>query len=446
MSEKRSRRVGCSPVILPEKPLLSELAGMAELRAWGEAFIEDVFAYRHGHIGWKDVDPGVVVHGPPGTGKSTFARALSATSALPLIAASYANWQRSGEGHLGDVLSAMARDFEAAFARAPCILAIDELDSLPSRESNSDKQIWWTPVVNALLEQLSGAVERDGIAVIGICNDIRKLDPALIRAGRLDRQIFVPLPDKDEIPRILRFHLTESEAEGVGDLSWLGLPCMGMTGADLSKLVRDARRIARQARRGLLESDLRNVLEPVRRNPEEDRRVAIHEAGHAVAAVRLHHSSGLTISIMRRPGQAGRTMIASTDELATREVMQRSLVILLAGRAAEDVVLGSISGGSGGGPISDLGVATRLALDAVANHGLGATMSPVWYGASVGDGPLMRHDAPLSIEVNSLLNAMYGRARSLIDANREAVTRVADALIARRCLSETEILELCGWR
>lgn len=445
MTDKRSARsrvTGCSPVLFPDSPRLSDLAGMPELRAWGEAFARDMFAFREGNIRWSDVDPGLVIHGPPGTGKTTFAQALAASCSVPLIAASYARWQRSGDGHLGNVLSAMESDFLAAEAHAPCILAIDEFDSLPTRASGSDRQEWWNSVINALLERLSGVIARPGVAVIGICNDVSRLDPALLRAGRLDRVIHVSLPDPQQLPDIIRFHLKASEAAGLGDLSRFAASCYGMTGADLGKLVRDARRKARGLGRALSTDDILAVLEPTKRAPDDDRRVAVHEAGHAVAAVRLGASTGIHVSIMERPGVGGRTIIGETHKVLTYEAVRKSLIITLSGRAAEEVILGSVSGGAGGGPTSDLGNATRLAINAIANLGLGETPSLVWYGASADDVLVLRYQEPLSKQVEALLASVYAEARALIERDELVVNKLADALIVRRALAEQDILTL----
>src|SRR6266545_393856 len=112
----------------PLRPLLQDLNGMDKARAWGEALVRDLADYKEKRVGWAEVDRGAVLYGPPGCGKTTFAKALAASGSVPLITASYAKWQRARDGHLGDLLAAMARDFKSAKIQAPSILFIDELD------------------------------------------------------------------------------------------------------------------------------------------------------------------------------------------------------------------------------------------------------------------------------------------------------------------------------
>src|SRR6476619_8500849 len=128
----------------PDKPLLEQLSGRAEARAWGEALKQDLDDYRAGRIAWSEVDPGLVLEGEPGTGKTTFVTALAATCKVPLIATSYAEWQRSKDGHLGDVLGAMHNAFKLAKKHAPCILFIDEIEAVSSRKAGGHNERWYT--------------------------------------------------------------------------------------------------------------------------------------------------------------------------------------------------------------------------------------------------------------------------------------------------------------
>jgi cell division protease FtsH len=168
---------------------LDQLHGMTEAVAWAKSTIADLADWKAGKITWDAVDSGVALTGPPGTGKSTFAKVFAAEAGnLPLISGTLAKWQASGEAHLGHLLRAMRQDFDAARAQAPSVIFIDEIDSFPDREGLTHAhRDYVIEVVNALLEQIDGIAGREGVIVIGASNDLRRCDPALLRAGRLNR-------------------------------------------------------------------------------------------------------------------------------------------------------------------------------------------------------------------------------------------------------------------
>ncbi|WP_290775985.1 ATP-binding protein [Hoeflea sp.] len=147
-----------------------------------------------------------MLSGPPGTGKTTFARALCNTLSVPLIATSVARWLETS--HLGDVLAAMNTTFEQARESAPCILFIDEVDNIGSRGSGDRAyDDYWSSIVNRMLELLDGAAKTEGVIVIGATNRPDKIDPAILRSGRLEKHIVVPPPDTDALVQIIAHHL-----------------------------------------------------------------------------------------------------------------------------------------------------------------------------------------------------------------------------------------------
>jgi cell division protease FtsH len=169
--------------LIPEGPRLSDLHGMAAAKAWGEALAQDLADYRAGRIPWSEVDPGALLHGEPGTGKTMFAKALAATCRVPLIATSYAEWQRAKAGHLGDVLGAMHAVFARARRYAPCILFIDEIEAVTSREARGGNERWYTGIITALNEELAGIASREGVVVIAAANYPDRIDPARCAPG-----------------------------------------------------------------------------------------------------------------------------------------------------------------------------------------------------------------------------------------------------------------------
>ena len=267
-------------------PTLDRLHGMDELVEWGMGLARDLEAYRKGEIAWAAVDSGCLVSGPPGCGKTLFARALAATCGVPLIIGGYGLWHSTGGTHQGDLFKAMRRSFADAKDQAPAILFIDEIDSFSDRATlRHEWASWEIQIVNQLLSEIDGVSGLEGVVILGCCNHPHKLDAALTRAGRLGRHIRVGLPDTAGLERILREHLGADLGEV--SLSGLALMAAGSSGADCEMYVRSARQIARQAGRQLQLEDLEAVLGGAGMTDAETWIAAIHESGHVVATLQL---------------------------------------------------------------------------------------------------------------------------------------------------------------
>ncbi|UVC12233.1 AAA family ATPase (plasmid) [Rhizobium sp. TH2] len=182
------------------------LSGYGLAKDWALDLRTDLPLWSKGDVAWSDMSTRLLLSGPPGTGKTTFARALCNTLQLPLLATSVGRWLESS--YLGDVLSSMAGTFEAAKAAAPCVLFIDEADNIGRRSSSSrDFGDYWNSIVNRMLELLDGASKTDGVIIVAATNSPEKIDPALLRSGRLERHIVIPPPDREALTGILRHHL-----------------------------------------------------------------------------------------------------------------------------------------------------------------------------------------------------------------------------------------------
>jgi AAA+ superfamily predicted ATPase len=431
-------RARLAQVTPSHSPRLDELHGLGDAREVAEDLIADISAARRGRIPWSAVDRGLLLVGAPGTGKTTLARAIAQACRIRFVHASAAAWQSAGG--LDMHLRAIRASFGEARRYAPSILFLDEIDSIGNRERfTGSNAIYQTEVVNGLLEQMQGMDENEPVIVIGATNFLENVDPALRRAGRLDQVVTLPRPSIQGLEKIFQFHLTAHRRarQVAGDVRVRRLAqlAFGLTGADVEFFVRGAARRARKERRRITQSDL--VAEITRRprrpdsviqlNQEDMRRVATHEAGHAIAALLGNGTTEREVTyvsiIPRMDGSLGFTASIPADSamLTRGEVMAR-LATMLGGRAAEEVVYGAgqISLGSGGGETSDLAVATRFATQLVCSMGLGSGGSLQWVAT-----PGEMHLA----QVDTLLTEAYRAAMSLMQQQRAALDRVVDALV-----------------
>ena len=432
---------------LRDEPTLERIHGMDEAVAWGFRLRDDLDAYRQGGLAWKDVDRGLLLGGPPGTGKTLFARALATSCRVTLVTGSYGCWAASGSGYQGDLLKALRKAFRDAKAAAPSILFIDEVDSFADRSRVRHYPEWHVEVVNTLLAELDGVEAREGVVVVAACNRPERLDPALVRSGRLDRRIDVGKPSPAALASILREHL-EGELPGE-DLGAVGQLLLGATGADVERLVRGARRRARVAGRGLAMADvLAEAGGDEARSAEDLRRAAVHEAGHVVAAVEL----GLGfegVTLRGAVGGDGLTRVrGGPRQLASGDVHD-CLVAHLSGRAAEEVILHRVTSGAGGPAGCDLQRATMLALQSAAEFGLEEDQGLTWLPVpdqAADLSAMLAHDPRLSRLVRARLASAYGSALNIVGRRQDAVRAIADRLLAKGALGTAEVCRILGAR
>jgi ATP-dependent Zn protease len=440
-------------------PRLEDLAGYGEARQWGLDLARDLAAYRRNALSWADVDRGLLLSGAPGVGKTWFAKALAGTCGVPLVQGSIAAWQADRDGHLGTMLQAMRKTFAEARAAAPAILVLDEIDGIGDRAAfTGDSASYSIQVVNALLELIDGLEQRDGVVVIGACNYPDMIDPALRRAGRLDRHIALTLPGIDDLAAMLRFHLgadavarlaTDASSPAATPDAGSALPSnaapaphdslrpvarrlLGSTPADVARIARDARRRARKADRPLTLSDLMIAAADGRATATlpQRRRVAIHEAAHAVIAEALHLGR-VTAVALSADGRSGRTRAELHDpEAPTRPWVLDQATLILAGRAAEEVLLGAPSLGAGGDASSDLAEATRLLIDLAARMGLGPNGRLLWWPSisTASDRALASPDIVADVEQD--LRLVYEHGKTLVKQHAAAILALADQLLA----------------
>jgi cell division protease FtsH len=409
---------------------------------------------------------GVLMVGPPGTGKTLMARAVAGEAEVPFISVTGSSFVELFVG----VGAARVRDlFAEARKRAPCIIFIDEIDAIGQRRagsgavvSNDERE----QTLNQLLAEMDGFDEAQGIVVLGATNRPEVLDPALLRPGRFDRQITIPLPNLAERAAILAVHCRGKSLDPDVDLDVVARGTPGFSGADLANLVNEAAINAVRAGQSNITmanfNDARDRIILGSRGdsnlllPEEKRAVAIHESGHALVAALSPHADPVAKVTILPSGQA----LGVTEQLPLVEhhlygedYLTESLAVRLGGRAAELVVLGQGSTGAA----SDLASATELAIKMVREFGLSSKLGPVGYpeGGSVflggggGNGLSSRPfsestQAIIDSEVSRLVREAEQTAVTLIRTHQRDLDRLADLLVEKETVDGAEVYRLLG--
>jgi cell division protease FtsH len=408
---------------------------------------------------------GVLMVGPPGTGKTLLARAVAGEASVPFFSVTGSSFVEMFVG----VGAARVRDlFAEARKAAPAIIFIDEIDAIGQRRAGSGAVVAndeREQTLNQLLAEMDGFDVSTGIVVLGATNRPEVLDPALLRPGRFDRQVVIPLPTLDERAAILAVHCRDKKLGPDVDLQVVARGTPGFSGADLANLANEAAIFAvREGRDVLTAADFDNARDRIllgRREgsnvllPEEKHSVAVHEAGHALVAALSDHADPVAKITILPAGQAlGVTQQLPLFErhLYGEDYLKESLAVRLGGRAAELVELGQGSTGAA----NDLASATDLATKMVREFGLSAALGPVGYpeGGSVflgggGSGLSSRPfaeatQATIDSEVSRLLREAEERAVSLIRTHHYELGQLVALLLEKETVDGAEVYRIVG--
>jgi cell division protease FtsH len=445
------------------KVTFADVAGLDEAKSELREIVEFLKApARSTRLGAR-LPKGILLVGPPGSGKTLMARAVAGESGVPFYLTNGAEFVEMFVG-LG---AARVRDlFEQARKTAPCIIFIDELDALgrarqgPSIAGHDEKE----QTLNQLLVELDGFDPHQGVVLLAATNRPEILDPALLRAGRFDRHVVIDLPDKRGRRQILDVHVKKVTLAAKVELDEIAALTIGFSGADIANLVNEAAIVAtRRDHPGIEQEDFVSALERIvagleRRSrvltPTERRVIAVHESGHAVVALVLPDVDPvqkITI-IPRGVGALGFTMQRPKEDryLTTRTELKHRIAVLLGGRTAERIVLGEISTGAA----DDLKRASEMARDMVMRFGMSDELGNVVYAeqraqfllndvstVAASEHTREQIDAAVSQQVREsaeLAEAILTRHRAPLDA-------LAEQLLAHETIGAADLPRLPSW-
>ena len=416
-------------------------------------FLRDPGKYKQ--IGAR-IPHGMLLVGPPGTGKTLLARAVAGEADVQFLSISGSDFV---EMYVGVGASRVRDLFEQAKKVAPAIIFIDEIDAVGRKRGSGlggghdEKE----QTLNQLLVEMDGFGRADGVIVLAATNRPDILDPALLRPGRFDRQIYVGTPDSKGREEILKVHAKNKRLDDAVDLHSVAMATSGFTGADLSNLLNEAAIMAARDNRPVLTmDDLNEAMMKILAGPEKRSRVrlvrdqritAIHEAGHAVAMYCLPTQDPVRhISIIPRGRSLGATWSTPKEETLhmTRNEMYESIVSLLGGRVAEALYVGDISTGAS----NEIDRASKLARDMVARYGMCEKLGAVSY---LGDGEVFigrdyqttksyseKFAGTSDDEVKILMDKAYAQCKTLLIEKEDAFNRVVEFLLKHETMSGSQ--------
>ena len=409
------------------------------------------------------IPKGVLLVGPPGTGKTLLARAVAGEAGVEFLSISGSDFV---EMYVGVGASRVRDLFEQAKKAAPCIIFIDEIDAVGRQRGTGlggghDER---EQTLNQLLVEMDGFGTNDGVVVLAATNRADILDPALLRPSRFDRQIYVGYPDIKGREDVLKIHTANKPLAEDVDLAKVARGTAGFTGADLENLSNEAALLC--ARRGdqfitmadFEEAEIKVLAGPEKRSrvvPEHERKLtAYHEAGHAVVMHALPtHEPVHRITIVPR-GHAGGMTISLPDEdrsYQSKRYMEEQIVSLLGGHAAEKLMLGDISTGAS----NDIERASHIARKMVTAYGMSEKLGSiafesghdeVFIGKTMGQTRSYSEKTAAEIddEVKAIIDRAYARCEEILTARREALTAVAEYLLAHETMTGEEFERMVG--
>lgn len=444
-----------------DKVLFNNIAGQAEAKQDLEEVVEFLkFPKKFASLGAK-IPKGVLLVGPPGTGKTMLARAVAGEAAVPFFSISGSEFVEMFVG----VGASRVRDlFAKAKKNAPCIIFVDEIDAVGRRRGSGmggghDER---EQTLNQILVEMDGFEQGQNVIVLAATNRADVLDPALLRPGRFDRRVNISLPDRPDRKAILDIHFKDKPlTEGV-DIDALAAKTAGSSGADLANIANESAIIAaRRNHKQISSDDVTEAFERVAIGPERKSKVmndfekemtAYHEAGHAIVGHVLPDSDVVhKVTIIPRGGTGGVTWFIPPEDKSYHSILEYKDILarMLGGRIAEEVKYGRDRVTTGAG--NDLQKAAELARDMIINQGMGAQLRDQVF--HVEEGMMLErmvHEREYSDdtakiidqEVEALITEAANRAREVIKANLEPLEKLKNALLEKETVESAEVASL----
>ena len=413
--------------------------------------LEDIVAYlknpkRFSELGAKP-PKGIVLEGDFGAGKTLLARAVAGEAQVPFIALAGGDFS---DMFLGVGVRRVKKLFALARQQAPCVVFIDEIDGLGKRSgSTSAAETENNRIINALLVELDGFAPTSGIVVLGATNNVKNLDPALIRPGRFDRTCHLGLPSVDEREALFALYAGRVRADGKADFRQLARLSTGLSPASIANTVNAAALLAaKEGAPAVTHAHFHRVLEQAlmggpagegraAMNPAERERIAVHEAGHALIARLLDVGIVEKVSILKRGRALGVTLVTDDQDVILQSEAQwrARMTMLLGGRGAEALILDSLSTGAS----NDLERVSSMAYRMVTEFGFSTTIGPFSYaGLPERDRRVADHPEAIS-EARDIVKGIEDECALLLHAHRVALERLAAALLEHETVSGTVV-------
>jgi cell division protease FtsH len=442
----------------------ADVAGADEAKEELQEIIDFLrYPQKYATLGGR-IPKGVLLVGPPGTGKTLLARAVAGEASVPFFSLSGSDFVEMFVG----VGAARVRDlFKQAQEKAPCIVFIDELDAVgkarginPIQQNDEREQ-----TLNQLLAEMDGFDPRKGVIILGATNRPEILDPALLRAGRFDRQVVVGRPDLQGRLHILRLHAKKVRLSGDVDLQIIAARTPGMVGSDLANVINEAALLAaRYGKDAVTMDELDKAIDRVMAGPEkksrvmapeEKRRVAYHESGHALVAESLPTADPVRKVTIIPHGVAalGYTQQLPTQDryLYTKEELLDRITVMLGGRAAEEVVFHDVSTGAQDDLQRVSEMARRMITELGMSEHLGAyaveqVRQPMFLDSGYQSARHYSEDTARRIdnEAQTLVERMYQRARQILEMHRDKLEALAQYLLEHEVIDQASLAMLLG--